>query len=157
MPLIKNQIKRKKSDEEDENKRIQKFFEDFRRRDGNLSKQKVENYMQNVLPSNYQVDEEKINNIIDKKINSKLKNYHFDRNSNEQMRSDIMQIYYETFDYYEKYGTIYLYFCLNQGNLFQVMNINNLLLDANNFDDNLFENVQYQLEEEEDFSFGRYK
>ena len=183
----KNKDKDKKSDEEDENsinskksqkgnslfenekilpftdkdspkkKRIQKFFEDFRRRDGNLSKQKVENYMQNVLPSNYQVDEEKINNIIDKKINSKLKNYHFDRNSNEQMRSDIMQIYYETFDYYEKYGNIYLYFCLNQGNLFQVMNINNLLLDANNFDDNLFENVQYQLEEEEDFSFGRYK
>ena len=147
------------TDKEDspKKKRIQKFFEDFRRRDGNLSKQKVENYMQNVLPSNYQVDEEKINNIIDKKINSKLKNYHFDRNSNEQMRSDIMQIYYETFDYYEKYGNIYLYFCLNQGNLFQVMNINNLLLDANNFDDNLFENVQYQLEEEEDFSFGRYK
>ena len=99
-------------EEEDKNQILKKFFINFRERDGKLCADK-KYYKKNVLPEDYEINEEKTEKTIEEKINSKTKNIKFEDKSVQQMRTEMMRIYYETFDFKDKLGDMYLYSYLN--------------------------------------------
>ena len=146
------------SDKEESPKKnkLKKFVQEFKERDFILSEQKEENLFEKVYPESYQVDEEKVNEIIEQKINSKLKKYDFDNKNSDQIRTDLMQLYHEAFDISGNKGDIYFYFSTIQSNLIKLINIKSEIHNANDIEDP-FENIQYQVEDDEDFSFGKSK
>ena len=61
--------------EEEEIKQVLKqFCLDFKNRDSNLSQLQEKYYLKKVLPKDYNLDKKKVENIINEKINKKLKN-----------------------------------------------------------------------------------
>ena len=146
------------SDEEKEKNQILKQFRlDFKKRDSNLSKLQEKYYLKKVLPKDYDLDKNKVEGIIKEKINVKLKKYNFKEKSIPQMKSEMMNIYYETVDFKEKYGDMYLYSYINISNF---MNLQDLIFDANNnnvfLEESFFEKVNYKLESENNSEYNDY-
>ena len=135
-------------EEEEEDQIIKKFYNTFRERDYNFPLNK-KYYEKNLLPKDYNLDENKVNNIVEEKIDSKLKNLNLENKDIQQLRTEMMKIYYETFDIKDRYGDMYLFSYVNISNM---MNIKDLILDANNnnfyLEDNFFETIKYKLENE---------
>ena len=139
-------------EEEDKNQILKKFFINFRERDGKLCADK-KYYKKNVLPEDYEINEEKTEKTIEEKINSKTKNIKFEDKSVQQMRTEMMRIYYETFDFKDKLGDMYLYSYLN---ISDYMNLKDLIFDANNnnfyLEDNIFQTINYHINETPDYN-----
>ena len=143
------------SDEEDEkNQVIRQFYYDYKNRDGHFSTPEEKYFLKTVLPKDYNFDKNEINNLVKDNIDSKLKKFHLNNKSPQEMRNEMMKIYYETIDFQDKYNDFYLY---NYQNLSTFLGIRELIKDANNnnfyLEQSFFETVHYRLEESEDVSF----
>ena len=136
-------------EEEEEDQILKKFYTTFRERDYNFPLNK-KYYMKNLLPKDYNLDQNKVNNIVEEKIESKIKNLNLQKKDIQQLRTEMMKIYYEIFDIKDKYGDMYLFSYIN---ISKMMNIKDLILDANNNnfyleDNNFFETIKYKLANE---------
>ena len=150
-----NMINFSEEEEEEENNQLLKqFCKDFKNRDNELCQPDEKLYLKNALPKGYKPDKKKVNIILKEKIDSKLKKINFEEKTINQIRTEMMRIYYETFDIKEKYGDMYLFSYLNLSNL---MNLKDLIVDANNnnfyLEDNFFETVKYKLQDQDNSEF----
>lgn len=107
---------------------LEKFFKNFRKRDGTFSKEKEENYLKKIIPEDYRINELKINKIINGKINQKLIN--LKKSTNEDLIEDIIKLYFQILDKNIIYGDVHCYYSRNMSNL---MNIKKLVDDANEY------------------------
>ena len=139
---------------------LEKFYDNFRERDGKFSKFNKRDYLTKIIDNN-NVDEEKIKNIVEEKINKKLININFE--NNEDLISDILKLNYQILDQNFIYGDVYCYYSRN---ISMLMNTKELINEANNYyynynkgknlksivdrsreaNTNLFETVNYQIE-----------
>ena len=137
-------------EEEEKNILLKQFAQDFRRRDNDFCLQEEKYFLKKVLPKDYKLDNKKVDNIVKEKINSKMVNYNFEGKTIKQIRTKMMNIYYDTFDIKEKFGDMYLFSYINISSL---MDIKNLMVDANNnnfyFEDGFLETVKYKLQGQE--------
>ena len=107
---------------------LEKFFKNFRKRDGCFSKEQEEYYLKKVLPEDYKINETKINKIINDKVNQKLIN--LKKSTNEDLIEDIIKLYFQILDKNIIYGDVHCYYSRNMSNL---MNIKKLVDDANEY------------------------
>lgn len=107
---------------------LEKFFKNFRKRDGTFSKEQKEDYLRKVIPEDYKINESKINKIIEEKIDQKLRN--LKKSTNEDLIEDIIKLYFQILDKNIIYGDVHCYYSRNMSNL---MNIKKLVDDANEY------------------------
>ena len=154
-----------------EEKSLQEFYHNFMKRDGQYVRGNVENYLKEAIPAGYVPNKQKINSIIDEKINKRL--LQEKRNTRSDLMNTIMKLYCQIGDNCDIYGDVYTYYSRNIScllNMKQIIdNANNYHYDAIKFIDNkyplerkgtnkkLFENVAYDIkdsrQEYSDFSF----
>lgn len=107
---------------------LDKFYKNFRKRDGCFSKEQKEFYLMKIIPEDYKINESKINNIINEKVNKKLIN--LKKSTNEDLIEDIIKLYFQILDKNIIYGDVHCYYSRNMSNL---MNIKSLVDDANDY------------------------
>ena len=105
---------------------LDKFYKNFRKRDGCFSKEEKSVYLKRIIPEDYKINETKINNIIDDKVNKKL--ITLKKSTNEDLIEDIIKLYFQILDKNIIYGDVHCYYSRNMSNL---MNIKSLVDDAN--------------------------
>ena len=144
------------SDEEKEkSQKLKQFCLDFKNRDSNLSKLQERYYFKKVTPKDFNLDKNKVDNIIKEKIDNKLNKYNTEEKTIQEMRAEMMRIYYKTSDYKDEYGDRYLYFYVNISNF---INLQDLILEANNnnifLEESFFEKISVKFEEQNTSEFN---
>ena len=107
---------------------LEKFFKNFRKRDGCFSKEQEDLYLKKIIPEDYKINEAKINKIINEKVKQKLIN--LKKSTNEDLIDDIIKLYFQILDKNIIYGDVHCYYSRNMSNL---MNIKKFVDDANDY------------------------
>ena len=107
---------------------LEKFFKNFRKRDGCFSKEQEDLYLKKIIPEDYKINETKINKIINEKVKQKLIN--LKKSTNEDLIDDIIKLYFQILDKNIIYGDVHCYYSRNMSNL---MNIKKFVDDANDY------------------------
>ena len=109
---------------------LENFYKNFRNRDGCFSRGKDKYYLKKIIPEDYNnnLDQQKINSIIEEKVNKKLSD--LKKTTNEDWISDIFKIYFQILDKNFIYGNVHLFYSRNMSNY---LNIKKLVDDANNY------------------------
>ena len=156
-----------------EEKSLEEFCKKFRLRDGEYYKCKEENYLEIITPKDYIPNQQKINEIINEKIDKKL--LQEKRNTKADLMDTVMKLYWKIGEKCDIYGGKYPYY---SGNITRLLYIKQIIDDVNSFDydnvkftDNkipylerkatnkkLFENIPYDIKDSKqdlsDFSFN---
>ena len=159
-------------------KSLSKFYKNFRNRDGYFSRGQKENYLNKIIPNEYNINKKEINNKIKEKMNKKLLD--LKDSTNEDLITDIIKLYYQLLDKNSIYGNVHIFYSNNMINFMGIKklidNVNDIYYQGRqvgeikpykdrsievNQGPLVFEKVNYQIENEENednernnFSFG---
>ena len=119
------------SQDTEKNIELENFYNNFRNRDGCFSTAKDKYYLKKIIPDNYNINQQKINDIIKEKIDKKLLGLNKTTNTtNEDWISDIIKLYFQILDKKSVYGNVHLFYSRNMNNF---LNIKKFVDDANNY------------------------
>ncbi len=163
------------SESESQTKALEIFYNKFRQRDAYFSKAQRKYYLMKIIPEDYKINQEKIDNIIDEKI------LNLNKSTIEDWISEILKLYFQILDKDSIFGNVHIFYSRNMNNF---LNIKKLVDDANNYhyqgtgidggksysdiskvvsqkEKKIFENIDFQIQnnedtEKNDFSF-RYE
>ena len=152
----------------EKNPPLETFFLRFRQRDAYFSKAQREYYLRKIIPEDYKINQEKIDSIIDAKINKKFLN--LNKSTTESWISEIFKLYFQILDKDSIFGNVHTFYSRNMNNF---LNIKQLVDDANNYyyqstgfeggksysdiskvlnqkEQKIFENIDFQIQNNED-------
>ncbi len=149
---------------------LERFYKKFRERDATFSRAIKEDYFREILNNEEKIEQEKIDKIIDEKIEEKLVN--INKNNKEELISDIFKLNYQILDQNYIFGDV---FCFYSRNISYLIDTQKFINEANSIyyninknqniksfydrrrelNHNLFETVNYQIQDtlnDSDFS-----
>ena len=147
-----------------EEKNMKNFYKNFRNRDAKFSKGNKIDYLKRLIPDDYKINNDKIDNEIDKKINEKL-NY-IDNHKKINLIEYTLKLYYEILDKNTIFGVVHLFYSRNINKLMNITklidNVNNLYYQSVEFREmksyqlrskgqNLFETINYNIDGDDQY------
>ena len=143
---------------------MKNFYKNFRNRDAKFSKGNKIDYLKRLIPDDYKINNDKIDDEIDNKINEKL-NY-IDNHKKINLIEYTLKLYYEILDKNTIFGVVHLFYSRNINKLMNITklidNVNILYYQSVEFQEmksyqlrskgqNLFETINYNIDGDDQY------